>query len=735
MSSHYWKPTLLGFSQDNDPLGGRASSSGENGDKVLSSARTPRTLSIHAHRDELLYLLEECSVLVLAGETGCGKSTQVPQFLHKAGWTQGGRRVVCTQPRRMAAITVATQVASQMKVSLGEEVGYAVRFDSRCDLNKKRSVIKYCTDGLLLRETLSDPLLSQYSVVMVDESHERSLHSDVLLGLLKKILRKRPKDFRIIVASASMDARLLENFFEAGMNKGDNVKVARVLNIRGKPHDVDMLFLDRPCKDYVTKAIDTVLSIHASEGAGDVIVFLPGVEEIDKAIDLLNEKHYSAGGGEQDLIALPLYGSLPYRMQMRVFESVGDLLPSSHSKSSSSSSNRGKKRAASALSQHGHVRKVIFATNIAETSVTIDGVRFVVDSGFSKMPFFDVESGVDSLITCVASKASAVQRAGRAGRTNPGKCFRLYTEDFFNQESSDGGPPAHGIPDMQRTDITWAVLQLKAIGIDDVLHFDFPSPPSPDSLMYALELLHALGAIDQNGVLTELGMNMCHLPLNPRMSKCLLEAQSEFGCLEEMLSIAAMCSIDYPFIGVKKSNEEECRTLEESIASFASAHGDHMTLLNVYNAYAGNSYSALWCKENMLQTSRMQKAREIRTNLSKFMKNMKNVKKGEDNSRNDDNGNMQDGVAIRKCLVSGYFANAAQLQSNGRYKTLRGDFIYVLPHRTSILNKFRALPEWIIYHEVISATTTTIREVSKIHPRWLLSVASHYYDIDESKNY
>ncbi len=720
----YWKPTLGGhlYTQERDA---------EN--LVSAAQKSPRSLPIHAHREELLYILEECPVLVLAGETGSGKSTQVPQFLRNAGWTQGGRRIVCTQPRRMAAITVATQVSSELKVKLGEEVGYAVRFDSRYDLNNKRSEIKYATDGLLLRETLSDPLLSQYSVVMVDESHERSLHSDVLMGLLKKILRKRPQDFRIIVSSASMDARLLESFFEQGMNMEKTKKNARILSVQGQPYPVDVCYLDAPCRDFLSTAVETVLSIHLKEGPGDILVFLPGGEEIDRAIDLLNEKTDSLDG-EQNLIALPLYGSLPYRLQMRVFETTETLLPASHSASSyyRAGVSGGKKRTADVALKTDSVRKVIFATNIAETSVTIDGLRFVIDAGFTKQPYFDVESGVDSLITCVSSKAAAVQRAGRAGRTQPGKCFRLFTEEYFSRPVSDGGPREHNIPDMQRTDVTWAALQLKAVGVDDILHFDFPSPPSPASLIYALELLYALGALDDKGTLTSLGLQLAELPLNPRMSKCLLEAKGHFQCVSEMLSIAAMCSIDFPFQerkGKGKSNknanithEAENRLLDDCIASFANVKGDHITLLKVYNAYVENNYSSLWCKENCLQHTKMQKAREVRNNLARLLKC----------DKINTTSSIYDESSIRRCLVSGYFSNAAQLQSNGKYKTLRGDLVYVSPHRYSILNRFHALPEWVIYHEVISSSaSTSIREITKIHPRWLVELAGHYYSIKE----
>lgn len=280
----------------------------------LTLAQQRRNLPIASQKDNILYALEKFTTVVVTAETGSGKSTQLPQYLHEAGWSKGGRCIVCTQPRRMAAITVAARVADEFGCSLGEEVGYAVRFDSKCS---SKTVIKYCTDGLLLRETMSDPLLSKYGVILVDEAHERSLQSDLMLGLLKKIQKKR-SDLRIIVTSATVDAATIKTFFETncGDSKGDRSKdTACVVSVQGRVHPVDIHYLKKPAANYIIAAAETVLKIHTSEDKkGDILVFLPGAEEIDTCVRIIEERGEKYA---QSLILIPLYSSLPNALQMR----------------------------------------------------------------------------------------------------------------------------------------------------------------------------------------------------------------------------------------------------------------------------------------------------------------------------------------------------------------------------------------------------------------------------------
>jgi ATP-dependent RNA helicase DDX35 len=600
----------------------------------LPLQRQRNRLPIRLIRDSILYALEKYRTLILVGETGSGKTTQIPQYLDEAGWTEGGRVVICTQPRRMAAISIATRVAEEMGTTVGDRVGYAVRFDAKYD--RERTRIKYYTDGLLLREAMLDPLFSSCSVVMIDEAHERTIYSDILLGVLKKVMRKRP-ELRIVVSSATMDAELFRDFFETNTTSDPENDTAVIMSVQGRPHPVDIVYLQKPAPNYIQAAVDTVVQIHKHEDVGDVLVFMPGMEEIDRAVLLLKD-HFS----DQEVRVLPLHGSLPIQTQLRVFQPA----------------------------PHG-VRKVIVATNIAETSLTIEGVRYVVDTGFVRMPYFDVENGLESLIVTTESKASATQRAGRAGRTEPGKCFRLFTEEAFNQLRDTT------VPEIQRSNMAWPVLQLKALGIDDILHFDFLSSPPAEVMMHALELLYSLGALDEEAKLTPLGRDMAEFPCEPRLAKLLLSS-FDFGCVEEMLTLVAMLSIQHPFIQPRSSSKEAKQKLHDAVAEFAVLEGDHITLINVYNGFEDAQDQQSWCDQHMLQRRLLQRAVEVRSHLKRVLQRV--CPHGTFSSC------VEDISAICRCLVSGFFSNAAQLANDGRYRTVRGKLAVDI-HPSSVLAK------------------------------------------------
>ncbi|CAE7573333.1 dhx8 [Symbiodinium microadriaticum] len=474
----------------------------------------------------------------------------------------------------------------------------------------------------------------------------------------------------------------MKEFFETKAANKDKDGNSCIISVAGRTHDVDILYLESPTHNFLQRAVQTVLDIHRGEDWGDVLVFLPGSEDIDNAVRLLEDMY-----DKPDLIALPLYSSLPQKLQMRVFEPT----PPKH-------------------------RKVVFATNIAETSVTIEGIKFIVDSGFTKMKYFDPESGVDSLICCSISQAAAwlVQRAGRAGRTQSGKCFRLMTESSF-QSLLPSSPP-----EMQRTDISWVVLQLKALGIDDVLHFDFLSPPPVKLMLFALELLFSLGALDSSCHITAIGEQMAEMPVEPRLAKALLSSVA-LGCTEETLSIAAMCSIDHPFISMRtRANDEAKQRLLDCKGELSVAQGDHLTLLNIYNCYEQSGHSSSWCDSMCLQSRLLSRAREVRGKLRGMLKRM--MLEGEVMSSCG-----EDNDTIMKSIVSGYFANVAQLGSGGMYWTVRGR-IPVNVHPTSVIARFGSPPEWVVFHDVVHTDTILIREVSRIQPMWLIELAEHYYD-------
>ena len=334
---------------------------------------------------------------MLVGETGSGKTTQIPQWCVDYALTipvasgQKRRNVACTQPRRVAAMSVAQRVANEMDVTLGDEVGYSIRFE---DCSSHKTILKYMTDGMLLREAMSDPLLEMYSCVLLDEAHERTLATDILMGLLKEVAKQRP-DIKIIVMSATLDAGKFQDYFDK----------APLLTIPGRTFPVEIFYTPEPERDYLEAAIRTVIQIHMSEEQeGDILLFLTGQEEIEDACKRLQREVEGLGPDAGELKCIPLYSTLPPNLQQRIFE------------------------AAPANKQNGAIgRKVVISTNIAETSLTIDGVVFVIDPGFSKQKVYNPRIRVESLLVTPISKASAQQRAGRAGRTRPGKCFRLYT--------------------------------------------------------------------------------------------------------------------------------------------------------------------------------------------------------------------------------------------------------------------------------------------------------------------
>ena len=348
-------------------------------------------------------------------------------------------KIGCTQPRRVAAMSVAKRVAEEMGVQLGDEVGYAIRFE---DCTGPNTIIKYMTDGMLLREALIDKDMSQYSVIMLDEAHERTINTDVLFGLLKQVVAKR-NDFTLIVTSATLDAEKFSSYFF-------NCKIFR---IPGRNFPVEVFFTNEPEEDYLEAALICVMQIHLDEPAGDILLFLTGQEEIDTACQVLHDRMKKLGPDAPELIILPVYSALPTELQQKIFEPAPQ-----------------------------GARKIVIATNIAEASITIDGIYYVVDPGFSKIKVYNPKLGMDSLIVAPISQASAQQRAGRAGRTGPGKCYRLYTESAFNSEMLPTS-----VPEIQRTNLANTILLLKAMGIHDLLNFDFMDPPPIQTMIAAME--------------------------------------------------------------------------------------------------------------------------------------------------------------------------------------------------------------------------------------------------------
>ncbi|KAK3372831.1 P-loop containing nucleoside triphosphate hydrolase protein [Lasiosphaeria ovina] len=650
--------------------------------------KPPALLPIARHRETLLYMIETYPVTVVVGQTGSGKSTQIPQFLEQAGWCADGKIIAVTQPRRVAATTVAIRVADEFGCEVGKEVGYSIRFE---DVTSSTTRIKFLTDGLLIREALVDPLLSRYSVIMVDEAHERSISSDILLGLLKKIRKKRP-ELRIIISSATLQAEDFRNFFsgsgdEKSLESESAADIGAIVSLEGRTYPIDILYMDTPAEDYVEKAVSTVFDIHTTEPKGDILVFLTGREEIDQAVQAISERSAQLPLGSEAILPLPLYAGLPTEQQMYVFDEAPV-----------------------------NFRKVIFSTNIAEASVTIDGIVYVVDCGFVKLRAYNPKTGIETLTATHVSKASAAQRAGRAGRTKPGKCLRLYTEEAYQ------ALPDANIPEIQRSNLAPFVLQLKALGIDNVLRFDFLTPPPAELMIKALELLYSLGALDDYAKLTRpLGMRMAELAVEPMMAKTLLSAPA-FGCSSEILTIAAMTSLGGSVWITHDGGKKEA---ESARRKFAAEEGDHLTLLNAYQAFVTKGRKeARFCRENLLNFKAMTRAASIRGQLRRYLERF-GLAIDDSPAAAAHSDPATKAEQIRRCLTAGYFAHAAKMQADGTFRNVSGTTV-LHAHPSSLM--FNRKAEWVIFHEVMeTGDKTYIRDITKIEKNWLLEYAPNFY--------
>ncbi|CAD6343173.1 unnamed protein product [Miscanthus lutarioriparius] len=689
--SRFWKPgsekpsTLLVDDEEGGVvfLPSSTSSASSSGFGYASLERQRQRLPVYKYRKAILYLVERHATTIVVGETGSGKSTQIPQYLKEAGWADGGRLIGCTQPRRLAVQTVASRVAEEVGVKLGEEVGYTIRFEDQT--NPGMTMIKFLTDGVLIREMMEDPLLTKYSVIMVDEAHERSISTDMLLGLLKKIQRRRP-ELRLIISSATIEARSMSSFFNIRrknslLGSSDDLPSPEpaILSVEGKGYTVEIHYVEEPVSDYLQAVVNTVLLIHEKEPPGDILVFLTGQDDIEAAVKLLNEEIQHLGRHYLDLLILPLYSGLPRGDQDLIFA------PTSKGK-----------------------RKVVLSTNIAETSLTLEGVVYVVDSGFSKQKCYNPISDIESLVVAPISKASARQRAGRAGRVRPGKCFRLYTEEYYLNEMQ-----SEGIPEMQRSNLVSCIIQLKALGIDNILGFDWPASPSPEAMIRALEVLFSLGILDEDVKLTvPTGFQVAEIPLDPMISKMILSA-NEFGCSDEILTIASFLSVQSVWVSVRGVKKE----FDEAKLRFAAAEGDHVTFLNIYKGFHQSGKSSQWCYKNFLNYQALKKVVDIRGQLLRIVKSFGIQLKSCD----------RDMQAVRKAIIAGSFTNACHLEEysqNGMYKTIRtSQEVYI--HPSSVL--FRVNPKWVVYQSLVSTDKHYMRNVIAIEASWLTEAAPHFY--------
>lgn len=633
--------------------------------KAASMEDTRKSLPIYQFRDQIIQAVEDHQVLIIVGETGSGKTTQLPQYLHEAGYTKNGMKIGCTQPRRVAAMSVASRVAEEMGVKIGNEVGYAIRFE---DNTSDKTVLKYMTDGMLLRELLTEPDLSQYSALMIDEAHERTVPTDIACGLLKDIAKARP-DLKLLISSATMDAQKFQQYF-------DN---APIFNIPGRRYPVDIHYTSQPEANYLAAAITTVFQIHITQGQGDILVFLTGQEEIEAAEQSLQETARKLGSKIPEMIICPIYANLPSELQTKIFEPTPP-----------------------------KARKVVLATNIAETSLTIDGIVYVIDPGFVKENVFNPRTGMESLVVTPCSRASANQRAGRAGRVGPGKCFRLYTKWAYHNELEESTTP-----EIQRTNLNSVILMLKSLGIDQLLEFDFMDPPPAETIIRALEQLYALGALNDRGELTKIGRQMAEFPTDPMLAKAILAAD-KYGCVEEVLSIVSMLGEGSALFFRPKDKKIHADSARNRFT--IKDGGDHLTLLNVWNQWVDSDFSFVWAKENFLQQRSLTRARDVRDQLAKLCDRVE-VTVSTCGSTNL--------IPIQKAITAGFFPNAARLQRGGdSYRTVKnGQSVYLHPSSTL----FEVNPRWVIYFELVLTSKEYMRSNMPLQAEWLVEVAPHYY--------
>ncbi|KAL0973175.1 hypothetical protein UPYG_G00199930 [Umbra pygmaea] len=656
-----------------------------------------KNLPIYPHKAKLQRAVKDNSFLVVTGETGSGKTTQLPQYLHQAGFWRDGK-IGVTQPRRVAAITVAQRVSEEMHCSLGREVGYQVRFD---DCTSEDTVVKYMTDGCLLREILTDPVLSQYSVIILDEVHERSLNTDILLGLLKQTVsstdeacKGRSLPLKVVVMSATLETDKLSVFLGG----------CPVFTIPGRSFPVICRFgcaigeKDTESTVYVKEVVKMALDVHTGEPAGDILVFLTGQSEIEKACDILYEKaesidyRYDVQDGKvEGLLILPLYGSMPTDQQKQIFQPPPP-----------------------------GIRKCVVATNIAATSLTINGIKYIVDSGFVKQLNHNSRVSMDILEVVPISKSEAQQRAGRAGRTSPGKCFRIYNQEFWEKCMPD-----YTVPEIQRTSLTSVILTLKCLGVHDVIRFPYLDRPEERFIMEALKQLYQCDAIDRRGKVTALGELMVEFPLPPGLTRALLQAAS-LGCEDLLLPVAAMLSVENIFIRPgHPEKQKEADKKHRLLAEQAGGCNDFTILLSVFEKCKASDHPSAWCKNHFIHWRALKSAFSVETQLREILVRLQ---KKRDFPMEKFDGNKSE--LFRRCLCTGYFTNVARRSVGKVFCTMDGHGSMVHIHPSSTLFDQEAQLDWVIFHDVLVTSRVYLRTVCPIRYDWVKDLLPKLHEVD-----
>ena len=615
----------------------------------------PHQLPVYREKERILDALAHHPVVVVESPTGSGKTTQLPLILHEAGYAKQGV-IGVTQPRRIAAVGVSEYIARQLNVSIPSLVGYKMRFEDRTTLETR---IKIMTDGTLLQEIKTDPLLTHYSVILVDEAHERSLNIDFILGLLKNILKVRP-EFRVIVSSATINAEVFSTYFDG----------APVVRIETQTFPVELKWAPLELGDsedaLILKLVDLVSEAVGSGRPGDILVFLSG----EKLIKDTSAALISAGLGRR-LWILPLYGKLSNEEQERVFLSTPE----------------GK-------------TKVILSTNIAETSVTIDGVTTVIDSGQAKINYYNPKTFTAALIESPVSKASCQQRRGRAGRTGPGVCYRLYSRENFEER------PLYTLEEIYRTDLSEVVLRMAEIGIRDFESFDFLSPPNSQGILGAIEALNLLEALNPDRSLSNIGKMMAQFPLLPRHSRMIVEAVYSYPeVLREVTIAATFLSTDSPFL-LPQGEEMEARRAHHT---FRDADGDFVSYLTIFDAFLKSRDRENFCRRYYLDFKTMNELVNIQSQLEEILSRLGvPIQSGGTHS------------AYLCAVAKGLIQFVCMHSGRGVYRSVTAEKIYI--HPGSVL--FKETPSFLVAGEIVKTSRMYARSVSPLKKEWLERISA-----------
>jgi len=627
----------------------------------------PEELPIISRRRDILKAIRENQAVIISGETGSGKSTQIPKMCMEAGRGISGK-IGCTQPRRIAASTISRRIAEELGEDLGRSVGYKIRFQDR---TPRGAYIKVMTDGMLLAETQGDPFLHEYDTLIIDEAHERSLNIDFILGIVRDLLPKRP-ELKVIITSATLDTAKFSRAFNN----------APVIEVSGRlfPVDVEYMPMDQALEDdgevtYVDQAVKAVEKLRRKGPSGDILIFMPTEQDIIETCGRLE------GHGYPGVSILPLFARLPSSRQGLIYSVQGP--------------------------------KIVVATNVAETSLTIPGIRYVIDTGLARVAQYIPRTRTNSLPVTPVSRSSADQRKGRCGRVRNGVCIRLYSEEEYGQR------PEFTPPEILRSSLAEVILRMIDLKMGDPLSFPFIDPPNPRSVKDGFDLLKELGAVevrDGEAMLTEKGKLMAPMPLDPRISRMMIEASKE-GCVEETAVIAAALSIQDP----RERPADKAAQADQVHSPFRDQGSDFLTLLNIWNRYhrewegiKSQGRIRKFCKTHFLSFTRMREWIYTHDQIMAIMDQL--TMPGAEPAPGKDPVDRYAG--IHRSILSGFLSNIATRKEKGIYQATRGREVMIFPGSTL----FKKDPDWIVSSEIVRTSRLFARNIARIDPVWLEAI-------------